>query len=142
MHVQVSTPLTDHLFGFLTTSVCLSACCGRAAPRTCEENLILQLPIKECKIKKSADAGAVRDTLPDMLDRWAHGTMRHVAPAASEYKCLLPGQPGILFWLLINVAPKRRSLFFCFLIALMLDVWMHALNLIQQECSERQCKCS
>ncbi len=67
--------------------------------------------------------------------------MRHVAPAASEYKCLLPGQPGILFWLLINFAPKRRSLFFCFLIALMLDVWMHALNLIQQECSERQCKC-
>ena len=74
MHVQVSTPVIDHLFGFFTTSFCLSACCGCASPRTCEEGLILQLPVKECKIQKAADAGAVRDTLPDMLDRWAHGT--------------------------------------------------------------------
>jgi hypothetical protein len=68
-------------------------------------------------------------------------TTRDVAPAASEYKCLLPGQPGIYFWLLINLTPKRRSLFFPFLNAFMLVVWMHALNFIQQDCSERQCKC-
>ena len=74
MHLQVSTSLIDHLFGSFTTTCCLSACCGFASPRACEEARLLLLPIKECRIQKPADAGAVRDTLPEMLDRWAHGT--------------------------------------------------------------------
>ena len=74
MHVQVSTPLIDHLYGSLSTTSCLSACCGHTSPKPCEEALLFQLPIKLCNIKKPADAVAMRDTLPDMLDRWAHGT--------------------------------------------------------------------
>jgi len=74
VHVQVSTPLIDHLYGSINTSSCLSACCGCASSRPCEEALLFQLPIKVCNIKKPADAGAVRDTLSDMLDSWAHGT--------------------------------------------------------------------
>ena len=74
MHLQVSTSLIDHLFGSSTTSCCLSACCGYPSPRACEEARLLLLLIKECRIQNPADAGTVRDTLPDMLDRWAHGT--------------------------------------------------------------------
>ncbi len=62
MHLQVSTSLIDHLFGFFTTTCCLSACCGCASPRACEEARLLLLPIKECRIQKPADTGAVRDT--------------------------------------------------------------------------------
>ncbi|KAL0031968.1 hypothetical protein WJX79_009426 [Trebouxia sp. C0005] len=71
---EVSTPLIDHLYGSLTTSVCLSTCCGCASSRHYEEGLLFHLPIKLCKTKEPADAGAVRDTLSDMLDRWANGT--------------------------------------------------------------------
>lgn len=86
MHLQVSTSLIDHLFGFFTTTCCLSACCGCASPRACEEARLLLAGSKNLQILVLCGTYCLRC--------WTDGhmevrTMRHVASVASEYSCLL-----------------------------------------------------